>query len=77
MPANLTPEYKRADQRYREAETPSQRLEALEEMLRTEIFNSTDLVRRIIAQQVRQGRVAVQDFAFQGRDKKALDRIFQ
>ncbi|MBN1347159.1 MAG: 50S ribosome-binding GTPase [Phycisphaerae bacterium] len=34
MPANLTPEYMRADERYREAETPAQRLEALEEMLR-------------------------------------------
>ncbi len=35
MPANLTPEYKRADARYREAETPSEKLAALEEMLRT------------------------------------------
>ncbi len=35
MPANLTPEYRRADQRYREAETPAERLSALEEMLRT------------------------------------------
>jgi len=34
MPANLTPEYRRADQRYREAQTAHERLAALEEMLR-------------------------------------------
>lgn len=34
MPANLTPEYKRAEERYRQAKTPDERLEALEEMLR-------------------------------------------
>jgi hypothetical protein len=33
MPANLTPQYRRADQRYREAQTPNERLAALEEML--------------------------------------------
>lgn len=35
MPANLTPEYLAAEQRYREAASPQERLEALEEMLRT------------------------------------------
>ncbi|GMU23900.1 MAG: hypothetical protein AMXMBFR13_39780 [Phycisphaerae bacterium] len=35
MPANLTPDYQRADQRYREAQTPAEKLAALEEMLRT------------------------------------------
>ncbi len=34
MPANLTPEYKRAEERFRAAKTPEDRLEALEEMLR-------------------------------------------
>ena len=34
MPANLTPEYHRAEERFREAKTPDERLEALEEMLR-------------------------------------------
>ncbi len=34
MPANLTPEYHRAEQRFRAARTPEERLEALEEMLR-------------------------------------------
>jgi uncharacterized protein len=34
MPANLTPEYKRAEERYRTAKSPDDRLEALEEMLR-------------------------------------------
>jgi hypothetical protein len=34
MPANLTPEYKRAEERYRSAKSPEERLEALEEMLR-------------------------------------------
>jgi ribosome-interacting GTPase 1 len=34
MPANLTPDYKRAEQRYREARTPVEKIEALEEMLR-------------------------------------------
>jgi ribosome-interacting GTPase 1 len=34
MPANLTPEYHRAEQRFRAAKTPEERLEALEEMLR-------------------------------------------
>ncbi len=35
MPANLTPDYQRAEQRYREAQTPDDKLAALEEMLRT------------------------------------------
>jgi hypothetical protein len=34
MPANLTPEYKRAEERYRNAKSPEERLDALEEMLR-------------------------------------------
>ncbi len=35
MPANLTPDYLEAEQRYRQAKTPAEKLEALEEMLRT------------------------------------------
>ncbi len=35
MPANLTPDYHRAEQMYRQAETSEDRLAALEEMLRT------------------------------------------
>ncbi len=35
MPANLTPEYEKADQRYREATSDSERLDALREMLRS------------------------------------------
>ncbi|ROR34955.1 TGS domain-containing protein [Inmirania thermothiophila] len=35
MPANLTPEYKRAEEAYRRARGPRERLEALREMLRT------------------------------------------
>jgi uncharacterized protein len=35
MPANLTPDYLEAEQRYREAKTPQEQLVALEEMLRT------------------------------------------
>ncbi len=35
MPANLTPDYQRAEQRYRAAQTPEDQLAALEEMLRT------------------------------------------
>jgi len=34
MSINATPEYERADRRYRQARTPAERLEALEEMLR-------------------------------------------
>ncbi len=34
MPANLTPEYKRAEERFRTAKDPGEKLEALEEMLR-------------------------------------------
>jgi hypothetical protein len=34
MPANLTPEYRRAEERHRAAKSPEERLEALEEMLR-------------------------------------------
>jgi len=34
MPANLTPEYKRAEERLRAAKNPEEKLEALEEMLR-------------------------------------------
>jgi hypothetical protein len=35
MPANLSPEYKEADQAYRRATTDEERLEALHAMLRT------------------------------------------
>lgn len=35
MPANLTPEYEKADQRYRQAATDAERLAALQEMLAT------------------------------------------
>lgn len=35
MPANLTPDYQRAERQYREAQTPDDKLAALEEMLRT------------------------------------------
>ncbi len=35
MPANLTPEYREAEQRFREAQTPEEKLAALEDMLRT------------------------------------------
>ncbi|MFQ6048877.1 MAG: hypothetical protein ACE5K7_05890, partial [Phycisphaerae bacterium] len=34
MPANLTPEYQRAEQRYRQASTYEEKLAALEQMLR-------------------------------------------
>ncbi len=34
MPANLTPEYKRAEERFRAAKAPDEKLAALEEMLR-------------------------------------------
>ena len=34
MPANLTPDYKAAEERYRQAKTPEDKLVALEEMLR-------------------------------------------
>ena len=34
MPANLTPEYHRAEQQYRSARSPEEKLAALEEMLR-------------------------------------------
>jgi uncharacterized protein len=34
MPANLTPEYRRAEERFRTAKGPDEKLEALEEMLR-------------------------------------------
>lgn len=33
MPANLTPQYKEAEERYRQAKTPAEKLTALEEML--------------------------------------------
>ncbi|MFN3476461.1 MAG: GTPase, partial [Candidatus Methylomirabilales bacterium] len=33
MPANLPPQYHEAEQRYREAKTPQEKIEALEEML--------------------------------------------
>ena len=35
MPANLTPEYKRAEQAYRAAQDERERLQCLKEMLRT------------------------------------------
>jgi hypothetical protein len=35
MPANLTPDYMAAERQLREAKTDSERLEALQEMLRT------------------------------------------
>src|SRR5262245_29305472 len=33
MPANLTPQYKQAEERYRSATTPDEKLEALREMM--------------------------------------------
>ncbi|HAZ32084.1 MAG TPA: GTP-binding protein HSR1, partial [Dehalococcoidia bacterium] len=33
MPANLTPQYFEAEKRYRSAETPDERIAALQEML--------------------------------------------
>lgn len=35
MPANLTPQYREAEARYRSAKTPEEKLKALEEMLAT------------------------------------------
>ncbi len=35
MPANLTPDYQRAEQKFREAQTPEEKLAGLEEMLST------------------------------------------
>ena len=35
MPANLSPEYEKADQRYRQASTDDERLTALRDMLST------------------------------------------
>ena len=35
MPTNVTPEYKKAEQAYREARDPADRLQCLKEMLRT------------------------------------------
>ncbi len=34
MPANLTPDYHRAEERFRQAKTPAEKIDALEEMLR-------------------------------------------
>jgi hypothetical protein len=35
MPANLTPQYRAAEERFRQAVTPEEKLEALQEMLAT------------------------------------------
>jgi len=35
LPANLTPQYREAEARYRSAKTPEEKLKALEEMLAT------------------------------------------
>ncbi|NLY05973.1 MAG: GTP-binding protein HSR1, partial [Candidatus Atribacteria bacterium] len=35
MPANLTPQYREAEARYRSAKTPEEKFKALEEMLAT------------------------------------------
>jgi uncharacterized protein len=61
MPANLTPDYLEAEQRYREAKTPQEKLEALEEMLRTiPKHKGTAKIQADLKRKISQAKEAVQ-----------------
>ena len=60
MPANLTPEYLKAEQRYREAKTPEEKLAALQEMLRTiPKHKGTDKLQADIKRRISQTKKAI------------------
>ncbi len=55
MPTNVTPEYKKAEETYRKAREPKERLDCLREMLRTiPKHNGTDHLQADIKSCIRQ-----------------------
>ena len=76
MPANLTPEYLKAEKRYRQAATPQGKLEALEEMLRTiPKHKGTDKLQADLKRRISQARKgAAQAKKTAGFDPFAISR---
>ncbi len=74
MPANLTPEYQRAERRYREARTPAEKLAALEVMLRTiPKHKGTDKLQADIKRRISQARKGSARRRAGGRDPFHVD----
>jgi ribosome-interacting GTPase 1 len=61
MPANLTPQYLEADRKFREAKTPQEKMEALEEMMATiPKHKGTEKMRAMIKTKMAKLRLAAQ-----------------
>lgn len=74
MPANLTPEYRRADKTFRNAHTPADRLAALEEMLATiPKHKGTDKMQADIKRKIAQTR---KEMSSSGKKSGARRDIF-
>jgi len=74
MPANLTPEYFRAEEQYRQAKTPAEKLAALEEMLRTiPKHKGTDKLQADLKRRISQARKAAMRKKAGGRDPFHVD----
>lgn len=68
MPANLTPQFKSAELRYKEAKTPEEKLAALEEMYRTiPKHKGTEKMRSDIKQRLSKTRQQIQQAAQSGK----------
>jgi len=74
MPANLPPQYFEAEQRFREAKTPEDKVEALEEMLAImPKHKGTDKLKAMLRERISKFRDQVQKKKGAGRQKTAYD----
>ena len=82
MPANLTADYKAAEQKYREARTPKDKLEALQEMLRTipkhkgTDHMQADIKKRISAMKKESGKKSVKSIHSLYVKPEGLGQVF-
>ena len=73
MPANLTPQYLKAEQAYRQAATPEEELRCLEEMLRTlPKHKGTDKLQAELKQKISRARKEVQQARSSGKRRTGL-----
>ena len=76
MPANLPPDYLRVDQRYREATTPEEKIEHLQEMLAIiPKHKGTDHLRSDLRKRLSQHRKEAQQAKKKGARSSGLDHI--
>ena len=77
MPANLPPDYHRAEQRYREAIAPEDKVEALEEMMRIiPKHKGTDHMRADLKKRISQHKKEAQEGSKKGgRATSTLDKV--